>query len=118
MINVLLRMMATLVLIVAGCAAGYELWNYYLLSPWTRDAKVRADVVTIAPDVTGFVTDLRVADNQFVHKGDVLFVIDQARYERAVALAKADLAARKAEMNMHQEEAERRAKLTNMAITP
>jgi multidrug resistance efflux pump len=54
-----------------ACAGAYELWNYYMLSPWTRDARVRADVVTIAPDVAGFVNDLRVKDNQTVRKWDI-----------------------------------------------
>jgi multidrug resistance efflux pump len=55
-----------------------------MLSPWTRDARVQADVVTIAPDLAGFVDEVRVKDNQSVRKGDVLFVIDRARYERAL----------------------------------
>ena len=76
------RVAFTLVICAAGCVGGYELWNYYMLSPWTRDARVRADVVSIAPDVSGFVDEVRVKDNQFVHKGDVLLVIDQARYTR------------------------------------
>ena len=74
------RLLLTVVIVIAACAAGYELWDYYMWSPWTRDAHVQADVVTVAPDVAGFVTDLRVKDNQFVHKGDVLMIIDQARY--------------------------------------
>ena len=81
------RFLLTLVLVAAACAGGYELWDYYLFSPWTRDAHVQADVVGIAPDVAGFVDEVRVKDNQFVHKGDVLIVIDQARYTRALALA-------------------------------
>jgi multidrug resistance efflux pump len=73
------RVLLTLVLVTAGCVAGYELWDYYLFSPWTRDARVQADVVDIAPDVSGFVDDLRVKDNQFVHKGDVLLDLDRER---------------------------------------
>jgi multidrug resistance efflux pump len=68
------------------------------LSPWTRDARVQADVVDIAPDVSGFVSDLRVTDNQFVHKGDELFILDQQRYIRALAIAEAAVAARRADM--------------------
>jgi multidrug resistance efflux pump len=92
------RVLLTLVIVAAACAGGYELWDYYLFSPWTRDARVQADVVNIAPDVAGFVTDLRVKDNQFVHKGDVLLVIDRERYTRALATADATVAARKADM--------------------
>src|SRR3954465_4876892 len=99
------RVVATMLLVAAGAAGAYELWNYYMLSPWTRDARVRADVVTIAPDVAGFVTDLRVRDNQAVHKGDILFVVDQERYKLAVASAEANLAGRHAEMVMRQSDA-------------
>jgi RND family efflux transporter MFP subunit len=88
-----------------------------MLSPWTRDARVQADVVSIAPDVAGFVDELRVKDNQFVHKGDVLLVIDRARYSRALAGAEANVAARKADMEMRQHEAMRRTKLTSLAIS-
>ena len=111
------RVLLTLILVAAGCAGGYELWDYYMLSPWTRDARVQADVVSIAPDVSGFVDDLRVKDNQFVHKGDILFVLDRERYTRALATAEAAVAARKAEMDMRQHEAARRAKLTALAIS-
>jgi multidrug resistance efflux pump len=111
------RLLLTLVLVAAGCAGGYQLWDYYMLSPWTRDARVQADVVSIAPDVAGFVDDLRVKDNQFVHKGDVLLVIDRERYTRALATADATVAARQAEMEMRQHEAARRAKLTSLSIS-
>jgi multidrug resistance efflux pump len=78
------RILATLIIVAAACASGYKLWDYYMLSPWTRDARVRADVVTIAPEVAGKVIDLRVKDNQFVHKGDELFEIDPADYRIAL----------------------------------
>jgi multidrug resistance efflux pump len=111
------RVLLTLALVAAGCAAGYELWDYYLFSPWTRDARVQADVVGIAPDVSGFVDDLRVKDNQFVHKGDILVVLDRQRYTRALATAEAVVAARKADMEMRQHQAARRAKLTTLSIS-
>jgi multidrug resistance efflux pump len=111
------RVVITLVIVAAGCIGGYELWDYYMLSPWTRDARVQADVVSIAPDVSGFVGELRVKDNQFVHEGDILFVLDRERYSRALASAEAAVAARKAEMDMRQHEAARRARLTTLAIS-
>src|SRR5207302_11159597 len=117
MMKALARVVATLLIVAAGGLGAYELWNYYMLSPWTRDARVRADVVTIAPDVAGFVNDLRVKDNQFVHKGDILFVLDQERYKLALATADATMAARKAEMLMRQSQADRRTKLTDLAIS-
>ena len=111
------RVLLTVILVAAGAIGGYELWDYYMYSPWTRDARVQADVVGIAPDVAGFVDEVRVKDNQFVHKGDVLFVLDRERYIRALALADANVAARKANMEMTQHQAARRAKLTAMAIS-
>ncbi|WP_213030346.1 biotin/lipoyl-binding protein, partial [Acinetobacter baumannii] len=67
--------------------SGYKLWDYYFDAPWTRDGHVRAEVVPIAPDVSGFVTDVLVKDNQKVRRGDVLFRIDRARYAIAQAQA-------------------------------
>jgi multidrug resistance efflux pump len=113
----LARVVLTLVIVAVGCVGGYKLWDYYMLSPWTRDAKVEADVVDIAPDVSGFVDQLRVKDNQFVHKGDVLFVIDRARYTRALALAEANVAARKADMENAAQQAVRLARLTSLSIS-
>jgi len=78
---------------------------------------VQADVVSIAPDVAGFVDELRVKDNQFVHKGDVLLVLDRERYTRALAMAEANVAARKATMDNAQQQHARRAKLTTIAIS-
>jgi multidrug resistance efflux pump len=113
----MVRVIATLLIVAAGCASGYELWNYYMYSPWTRDARVRADVVTIAPDVAGFVSTISVKDNQFVHKGDTLFTLDQERYKLASESAAATLDSRKSDMAQHQHEADRRSKLTDLAIS-
>ena len=113
----LARVVLTLVLVGVGCAAGYELWDYYMLSPWTRDARVQADVVAIAPDVSGFIAELPVKDNKFVHKGDVLFVLDRERYARELAAAQAAVAARKANMGNAEQHAARIAKLTNLSVS-
>ena len=91
------RVLLTLILLVAAGLLSYDMARYYLYSPWTRDARVRANVVTVAPDVSGYVDDIRVRNDQFVHKGDVLFIIDQERYRLALADAEAALAARHAQ---------------------
>jgi multidrug resistance efflux pump len=83
------RLVATLAILVVACAGAYELWVYYMYSPWTRDARVRADVVTIVPEVAGYVKDVRVRDNQFVHKGDILLEIDPDDYRIALDRAQA-----------------------------
>ena len=113
----LARVVLTLAIVGAACAGGYELWDYYMRSPWTRDARVQADIVTIAPDVSGFVDELRVKDNQLVRKGDVLFVLDRERYQRALFTAEANVAARKADMDNARQQAERRARLTNLSVS-
>ena len=107
-----IRVLLTLIFVAVAGFLGYDVANYYLYSPWTRDARVRADVVTVAPDVSGWVDDIRVRDNQFVHKGDVLFIIDQERFRLALADAEATLAARHAQYLMLREQYERRSKLT------
>lgn len=128
----LLRFLLTAVVVVIAALLGHALWKHYLYSPWTRDGRVRADVVRIAPDVSGLVSALKVTDNQFVHKGDVLMVIDQDRYILALQQAEANLAAveasaraagagtaaaeaaiagRKSEFEMYSAQAERRLKM-------
>ena len=67
----LVRVGLTLLVVLLALLAGWWLWSFYMLSPWTRDARVRADVVTIAPDVSGWVVQLQVADNQQVKAGDL-----------------------------------------------
>ena len=112
------RMVLTLIVLVAAGVLSYDLASYYLYSPWTRDARIKADVVTVAPDVSGYVTDVRVRDNQFVYKGDLLFVVDQDRYRLALSDAEATQSARFAQYQMLQQQYERRSKLTvSLAIT-
>ena len=106
------RVVLTLILVIAAGLLSYDMARYYLYSPWTRDARIRADVVTVAPDVSGYVDDIRVRNDQFVHKGDVLFIIDQERYRLALADSEAALAARHAQHLMALEQYQRRVKLS------
>jgi RND family efflux transporter MFP subunit len=101
----------------AAIAAGWLAWLSYTEHPWTRDGRVRADVIEIAPDVSGEVVAVRVKDNQAVRKGDVLFVIDPARYRFALAQAEANAAGRERERQQRQRELDRRNRLTSLAIT-
>jgi RND family efflux transporter MFP subunit len=82
------RFARTAVAAAAAFMVATQLWAYYMNAPWTRDGHVRADIVQVAPDVSGFVTDVLVHDNQEFHNGDVLFRIDRARF--ALALQQAD----------------------------
>jgi multidrug resistance efflux pump len=106
------RVLLTLIVLAVAGFLGYDMAYYYLYSPWTRDARVRANVATVAPDVSGYVDDIRVRNDQFVHKGDVLFTIDQDRYRLAIADAEAALAVRQAQHLMALEQYQRRSKLT------
>jgi len=55
-----LRVLLTLFVTISAVILGWDTVHYYFFSPWTRDARVTADVVTIAPDVSGYVTEVRV----------------------------------------------------------
>ncbi|MDE8652832.1 efflux RND transporter periplasmic adaptor subunit [Novosphingobium album (ex Liu et al. 2023)] len=87
----LLRSGVTLLVILVILGGVYALWLRYQVEPVTRDGKVRADLVPIAADVSGLVTEVRVSDNQVVKRGDVLFIIDRPRYRLALAQAEASL---------------------------
>jgi multidrug resistance efflux pump len=94
--EILRRFALTGVAVAAAIWVGYRLWDYYMDEPWTRDGHVRAEVVPVAPDVAGFVTEVLVKDNQMVRRGDILFRIDPARYEIALKQAEAVLEGRQA----------------------
>lgn len=115
--RIVFQVVSTVLIIGVATLLGRALWDRYMNSPWTRDGRVRADVIKVAPDVSGIVIHVAVKDNQSVQKGDLLFTVDQERYQLALERAKALLAARKAEMEMRQQEAERRARLGNVAIS-
>ena len=86
------RVVITLCIVIVALVVARELWIHYEIEPWTRDGKVRADFVEVAPDVAGLVVAVNVRDNQIVKAGDTLFVIDPSRYQIAVADAEARLA--------------------------
>lgn len=90
------RLALTLAMTAGAVLVGWRLWVYYQEEPWTRDGRVRADIVQIAPDVSGLVARVLVHDNQRVAAGTPLFEIDPARYRLAVQQAEAALAAQQA----------------------
>mgnify|MGYP002041206698 FL=1 len=81
----------TAAVVVAAVAAGWQLWVHYEVEPWTRDGRVKAYVVQVAPDVSGLVTAVPVHDNQDVKAGDLLFEIDRARFQLAFDQAQASV---------------------------
>jgi RND family efflux transporter MFP subunit len=107
----------TLAAVVVATALTWAMWQAYMGAPWTRDGTVRAYVVTMAPEVAGRVVELLVTDNQFVRKGDLLMVIDSTDYRIALDRAEATAEETKAVADNADAEAERRRKLTNLAIS-
>ena len=112
-----LPLLTTLAAIGVALVLGRAMWNAYMGAPWTRDGMVRAYVVTMAPDVAGRIVEMPVADNQFVHKGDLMLVIDPTDYRIGLESAEAAVLQAKATAENAQAEAERRRKLSDLAET-
>ncbi|MDQ0302447.1 efflux RND transporter periplasmic adaptor subunit [Ancylobacter polymorphus] len=102
-----IRVAVTVATVAVAAFAGWQFWTYYLLSPWTRDARVLADVLRVAPDVSGLISTIHVRDNQTVQKGDLLFEIDPERFQAALNLARADVAMKAEAAALAQENARR-----------
>jgi multidrug resistance efflux pump len=107
----------TLATVAVAAVLGWLTWQAYMGAPWTRDGQVRAYVVTMAPEVAGRIVALPIADNQFVHKGDLLMTIEQTNYKIAVSLAEA--AVQQAQINAQnlQAESKRRQELTTLSTS-
>jgi len=110
-------LLITFAVIAVAVVLGQAMWNVYMGAPWTRDGTVRAYVVTMAPQVAGQIVKLTVTDNQFVHKGDLLMVIDPTNYRIAVSLAEAAVQQAQANAQNAAIEAKRRQELTTLAVT-
>ncbi|CAM3809960.1 p-hydroxybenzoic acid efflux pump subunit AaeA [Serratia silvae] len=113
----IIRVAITLLLVLLATIAVFKAWAFYTESPWTRDAKFTADVVAIAPDVSGLLTDVPIIDNQLVQQGQILMVIDQPRYQQALAEANADVAYYQTLAAEKKREAGRRVRLGIQAMS-
>ena len=109
--------LATVVAVCVAAALGWGAWQYYMGAPWTRDGTVRAYVVKVAPQVAGEIVKLPVADNQFVHKGDLLMLVDPRNYSIAVRTAQAAVEQARAVAENANAEMIRREKLNDIAVT-
>lgn len=111
------RYLVTLAVVLAALFIGWRLWIHYENDPWTRDGRIKADVVQVAPDVSGQVTKINVIDNQTINVGDVLFEIDTARFE--LALRQAQAAEESARVTLAQaiREAKRNRELKDLVAT-
>ena len=111
------RLLVTLGMVAAAIVVGLALWDYYMEAPWTRDGRVRADVVGVAPDVSGLVTEVFVEDNQVVKRGDVLFRIDPERFTLALRQAEAMVEGKKASAEQAAADYVRYSKLSDAAVS-
>src|SRR6516162_2231806 len=112
------KQLATLGVALVAILMALVTWDYYVTAPWTRDGRVRVQVASVAPQVSGQITELRVGDNQYVHRGDVLYVIDPFDFEVALSVDKAHLQERAADVQVKQMQSERRQRLSDLATTP
>jgi RND family efflux transporter MFP subunit len=112
-----LRVLVTLLIVAAAGYGAWWLWVRYNRDPWTRDGRLRADVVLVSPDINGLVTTVGVKDGQRVRIGDTLFIIDRPRYELALAQANAAIAADEAQLAQARREAKRNRSLANLVTT-
>jgi RND family efflux transporter MFP subunit len=103
----LTRSAATIVIVLIAAFVAVWMWNHYEHSPWTRDGRVRADVVRVTPDIGGLITQVDVHDNQPVKAGDLLFVIDTPRYSLALEQAEAAIASARATLGQAGRESKR-----------
>ena len=113
-LRAVIRVALTLAAVAAALVLGSSLWRTYMVSPWTRDGRVRAYVVEIAPEVSGTVVAVPVRDNQVVHKGDPLFVIDPTRFRLAITEAQARLESAREELRLRQSDVKRREGLAGI----
>ena len=110
----IIRITVTLLLVIAAVMAARWMWTHYQVDPWTRDGRVRADIIQVSPDVSGLVTDVAVVDNTVVKKGQRLFTLDQPRFKLAVDQADAALLAQTTALAQAQREDARNRKLGDL----
>ncbi|CEF54319.1 biotin/lipoyl-binding protein [Acetobacter ghanensis] len=108
LLRTLIRVVLTLAVVSLAIVLGITLWNVYMIAPWTRDGRVRVYVVDVAPEVAGTVVQIPVVDNQFVHKGDPLFVLDPVRFRLAIREAQARLDGALEDLKLKRNDARRR----------
>ncbi|WP_409273456.1 efflux RND transporter periplasmic adaptor subunit [Pseudomonas sp. KCJK9111] len=108
------RVVLTLLVVTFAAVLVWQMVVYYLFAPWTRDGHIRADVIQIAPDVSGLIQKVEVRDNQTVKRGDVLFTIDQDRFTLALRQAKATFGERQETLAQASREVNRNRKLGNL----
>lgn len=112
-----LKYFSTVIVFAIAVSAGWWLWNYYMQSPWTRDGKVRAELVNITPEVSGKLISVNIKDNQMVKKGDLLFTLDETAYQIEIDKALGALAKAESDLDKANHEASRRQRLPANVIS-
>jgi len=97
----ILKPVITLAFVALALIAATLLYHRYFQNPWTRDGQVRANIVGIAPRVSGPIIHVAVHDNEEVKKGDLLFEIDPADFQAQVDVAQG--AVQNADANLIQQ---------------
>src|SRR3954471_3544906 len=100
----IIPLLITLVTVGLAVLLGWAMWGVYMGAPWTRDATVRAYVVTMAPEVAGRIVELPMVDNKYVRKGDLLLVIDPTNFR--IAVSQAEAAVQQAQANVQNIDAQ------------
>ena len=113
----LLNYLITLVVVALASWAAVALYQQYIQNPWTRDCQVRANIVGIAPRVSGPIIHVAVHDNQDVKKGDLLFEIDPANFQAEVDVATGQLLNDEANLKQHQQDLDRQTDLFKKHVT-
>ncbi|OZI56453.1 efflux RND transporter periplasmic adaptor subunit [Bordetella genomosp. 4] len=111
------KFFVTVLTVCVAVYAGWQLWVHYEMDPWTRDGRVKAYVVQVAPDVSGLVTAVPVHDNQDIKKGDVLFEIDRARFQLALNQAEAALRSQQVARDQAARDVKRNRSLGSLVST-
>jgi RND family efflux transporter MFP subunit len=111
------RVTVTLVVVAFAIVGGKWLWVHYNVEPWTRDGRIRADVVLVSPDVNGLVTEVRVKNDQSVEAGEILLILDRPRYELALRQANAAVISAQVELAQAERESARNHGLTDLVTS-
>ena len=91
-----LLLLLPVVALAVGVYAGWQWWRDWRFQQSTDDAYVSSDISLISPKIEGYIKQVRVADNQHVDAGQVLFVIDDSDFAAKVAQASAAVASEEA----------------------
>ena len=112
-----IRISVTVILLICALIALVAIWDHYLTAPWTRDGQIQVNVVNLAPQVSGQITEVHVRDNQQVRKGDLLYVIEPIDYQIAEAVQQATADGKAADLALKQSEIKRRLALTDLSTS-